>query len=152
VRASAGGEVGDRVPGAPERPADGLVEHPPGDRVVVGDQERLVRRLFPLEPEADRVDEIVDVDRVADAAAAGDDVRAVLDDGARETGDPLRARPVDDPWPEDHEPRPRLAARPLQNALGAGLPAVVRDRVSPWERGGLIRPRWRMPAVNGHRA
>src|SRR5215211_5694225 len=30
----AGCEVGDRVPGAPERPADRLVQHSPGDRVV----------------------------------------------------------------------------------------------------------------------
>ena len=54
-------------PRASQGAADRFVEHPPGERAVVCHEKRLARRLLVLEREADRVHEVVDVDRVPDA-------------------------------------------------------------------------------------
>src|SRR5580704_14252301 len=123
-------EARDRVEVEPERRGDGLIELTPRHSLFIADEKGLAIHAIGGERQPDRVNEIVDVDAVADAACAVDDVGGVVTQGVREVDDPPRPRAEDDRRTKNDELDGAPCPQTSKPSFGADFRVVVRERVA----------------------
>ena len=124
----------------PESVGDRSAEVGPGDGFGIAQQVCLAVRSRRIQGEGNGMDQVIHIGRIADTAAAPDEVRRTFEELVGEPAGPLRARPMHDTRSKDHHLNPTIAAQPLEQMLGRDLSVVVGEPLSVVERAVFARP------------